>query len=758
MTLNKRYIRNIKQNLSFYICVMLLTTVAIILYVACSGASRGEGDYLDKFFAENHVEDAQFATYQSIDKDAQRALSEKYNVTIEEQSYADFDVDDPDCDARLGSDIAEEYTIRVFAPTEKIDTYEVLDGTDVQADDEILLTPRMMALRGFEIGDTIELGGKRYTIVGSMARPDYLSPYINNSDNMFQFDAFGCAIVSTRAYEEIEQAKKNTYYSVIYGESTDEKAFRKAVHADYYILSYIAATSNMRIRTARNEIKTLDMYTGMILPVMVLFIVLLIAIVLGRKIKSEAKQIGVLSALGYGKGRLALHYGIFGLIPGVGGALLGILSAIPLRDAMIEMIFGNKIEKLPVDYSSSAQQMLYACLIPVVAYVLVAMLAALRVLRLKTVELLHGNGGVKRYNRMRMAKSKLKFTTKFKLRALIGNWSRSLVVIFGVAVGGILMIFCYVCVDSLENFCDKSVHEVGSYEYEYFLTDIRTEPVTDATPIMIGNFGVEGSETNMVYMGMDNNPYMELKNTQGEELTMTKGKHYISAMASMLYNVKKGGTLQFYNLATMEEYTVTIDDVIQNDCQSILYGNWADACAFMDVPEGSYNALMSDKKLDLEESEYLSCLSKQALSDQINEITFSMKQLINISLVFAGVIIVISIYLMVNMLINENASSISMLKVLGYEDKEINQMMLHIYHILIPIGFVLSAVGGVALCRMNFEASVSTYNTYIETVYKPHGFIIFAVLLVASYVVSLLLLGRKVKRADMIESLKDNRE
>ena len=575
---------------------------------------------------------------------------------------------------------------------------------------------------------------------------------------MFQFDVFGCAIVSKTAYEEIEPAKKNTYYSVIYGENSDEKAFRKAVHEDYYILSYIAATSNMRIRTSRNEIKTLDMYTGMILPVMVLFIVLLIAIVLGRKIKSEAKQIGVLSALGYGKGRLALHYGIFGLIPGVGGALLGSLSAIPLRDAMIEMMFGNKIEKLPVDYSSSIQQMIYVCLIPVVAYVLVAMLAALRVLRLKTVDLLHGNGGVKRHNRMRMAKSKLKFTTKFKLRALIGNWSRSLVVIFGVAVGGILMIFCYACVDSLENFCDKSVHEVGSYEYEYFLTDIRTEPVTDATPIMIGNFGVEGSETNMLYMGMDNNPYMGLKNTQGEELTLMKGKHYISAMASMLYNVTKGETLRFYNLATMEEYSVTIDDVIQNDCQSILYGNWADACAFMDVPEESYNALMSDKKLDLEESEYLSCLSKQALSDQINEITVSMKQLINISLVFAAVIIVISIYLMVNMLINENASSISMLKVLGYEDKEINRMIIHIYHILIPIGFVMSAVGGVVFCRMNFEASVSAYNTYIETVYKPQGFIIFAVLLVASYVVSLLLLGRKVKRADMIESLKDNRE
>ena len=34
-------------------------------------------------------------------------------------------------------------------------------------------------------------------------------------------------------------------------------------------------------------------------------------------------------------------------------------------------------------------------------------------------------------------------------------------------------------------------------------------------------------------------------------------------------------------------------------------------------------------------------------------------------------IIVICVYLMVNMLISENASSISMLKVLGYDDRQI---------------------------------------------------------------------------------------
>ena len=99
-----------------------------------------------------------------------------------------------------------------------------------------------------------------------------------------------------------------------------------------------------------------------------------------------------------------------------------------------------------------------------------------------------------------------------------------------------------------------------------------------------------------------------------------------------------------------------------------------------------------------------------------------------------------------------------MLKVLGYDDRQINRMMISIYHILVPIGIVIGSVLGVVLCRVNFEASVSAYNTYIETVYTPLCFVKYAVCVLISYVISLWLLGRKVKKADMVESLKDNRE
>ena len=95
---------------------------------------------------------------------------------------------------------------------------------------------------------------------------------------------------------------------------------------------------------------------------------------------------------------------------------------------------------------------------------------------------------------------------------------------------------------------------------------------------------------------------------------------------------------------------------------------------------------------------------------------------------------------------------------LGYDDRQINRMMISIYHILIPIGIVIGSVLGVVLCRVNFEASVSAYNTYIETVYTPLCFVKYSVCVLISYVISLWLLSRKVKKADMVESLKDNRE
>ena len=175
MTLNKRYLRNIKNNLSFYICIAILNIIIVVLYVALIGSYYGQRKYLKRFYNDTNVEDAQFVTVAPIDTADIEKLENEYNVELEPQYYADVNLTEADCDERVGSDIAEDYTIRIFKPSEKIDIYKVLDGRDVENDNEILLNPHLMDARKLEIGDSINIDGTDYEIVGTMARPDYLS-------------------------------------------------------------------------------------------------------------------------------------------------------------------------------------------------------------------------------------------------------------------------------------------------------------------------------------------------------------------------------------------------------------------------------------------------------------------------------------------------------------------------------------------------------------------------------------------------------
>ena len=128
------------------------------------------------------------------------------------------------------------------------------------------------------------------------------------------------------------------------------------------------------------------------------------------------------------------------------------------------------------------------------------------------------------------------------------------------------------------------------------------------------------------------------------------------------------------------------------------------------------------------------------------------------AIVFGSILCIISVYLTVNMLIEENMVNISMLKVLGYRKNEINHLILNTNHILLPVSFVLSIVMCIELCERLFEEFIVQMNVYIEpSVSIPSLVICFAVLTL-SYTFSLLMLKRKVYRIEMVESLKDNRD
>lgn len=126
MRLNRRYKRNIKENLSFYIASTVLTIVSIVMFFVMNIAGSGIMDFGEVFLSEHNVEDASFTTYQPISEKDMERLEKDFDVELEAQRY--INIED------------EDYTVRVFSRNKEINLPEITAGRDIEAEDEILLS------------------------------------------------------------------------------------------------------------------------------------------------------------------------------------------------------------------------------------------------------------------------------------------------------------------------------------------------------------------------------------------------------------------------------------------------------------------------------------------------------------------------------------------------------------------------------------------------------------------------------------------
>ena len=309
MTLRKRYLRNIKKNISFYICAVLLTGFSVMLYLGFDAAAVKLLDDLNVFYSDYHVEDAQFTTLNKISDEDISELEEKYDITIERQTYIDFE--------------EKDYTVRVMKRMDKVNLYKMSGGQDVKSDDEIILNTGLMTENGLSYGDVINLGENEYTLTGDFERPDYLFPIKEATDTFAIKSEFGIAEVSDKTYGKMIEDKgiTNEYYSIIYHNDKIEEV-RKTINEKYTMLSYTRADSNTRITTPLTECEeTVNMMNSVVI-IFVIFIAVIISVVIGRKIKADRRQIGVLIALGYKKRTLSRHYSFYGLFPAVFGFVI----------------------------------------------------------------------------------------------------------------------------------------------------------------------------------------------------------------------------------------------------------------------------------------------------------------------------------------------------------------------------------------------------------------------------------------------------
>lgn len=743
MTLNRTYRRDFKTNASFYVFIILLTVIAVVIDIAMAGATRGEEKYVNKIFSECNVEEASFTTYNEIGSSDIDELEKKYDVCIEEQQYIDC--------------ASGEDKIRIMKTNEKVNKYLVVDGHDITAANQILLTKGYANANDLKIGDTIRVNDQEYEICGFALRPDYLYPIENISDNASSPKTFGIAFVANESFESLKDADKVSYYSMTF-QKDNENEVRKELYQKFMTSSYTRQDANLRITTLNQNIAIMKPMVYEILPMILLFIILIVAVVIGRKIKEEQKTIGVLYANGYRRSEISFHYSIVGIITGLIGSLLGIGISLPMVRIAADAFF-YKFEPLPADYQVEPLDFLIALLAPALMYFIAIYLVSFVILRKDVVEMLRDTSSKKTKNLFRMEKSRLSINAKIRIRAIFGNLSRTILVVVGVAIASILIVMALSSKDSLDVYTKDVVDKMGSFEYEYFLNQVDVGKPEQGEAMLSVSFETKDTGKSISFIGLDNdNTYINIKMEDGKEADLSGDKYYITSMGAQILKVKTGDKIQFVNETSMEEHTVSIAGIVDNDSQSVVYASREAIAGMLDLPGDSYNAVVSDKGLDYSGNELLMTVTKDSMRDQVNYVNEMMWGLLVMMMIFGIILCIVVVYLMVNMIISESKSQISLLSVLGYNQREISKMVIYVYHFLIPIGIVLGLVLGLAMTKQMYADDVEVINTYIKVTITPVSVIEFVLIVLASYAVSMFMLSRKIGKAEPTDCLKENIE
>ena len=740
MKMRRRYVRNIRQNLSFYIASTVLTMAALFLFFLFHIAGNAILDFADEFFEKQKLEDAHFTTYVPIPESDVEEMEEEYGITLEVQSYINIDTDGT--------------TARVFQKTRKVDLYDVTVGEDANEKGEVILSEGYAVNMDISIGDQVRIGEEDYTVTGFFQRPDYLYMLENEDDSYKNISTFFLAYMSEKDFAELGET--NCQYLVRYN-GNDDADFRRAVNEKYHMYSYTAAEENQRIVMVRSQAEMFLIMSWMLLCILPLVAVALICIIINRKVKTEQQMIGTLSAMGYTRAQLARHYAGFAAIPGIiGGVLTSVITAVVVQP------YGElgltDYEPMRISCSLSWYAAVLGIAVPAVMYILAALLSVRGLLRQNTVLLLSGSAdeGRRKLRRV-LAGRKLSFRVKFAVRSLIGSPARSFVVFLGIFLGSFIMLTGFSIYDSVRHMADTVQEAAGEYEYQYVLGEPLYENPYGGELILAAPVEDEKGDA-LTVMGTDNEQsLLNLTDKEGQEIS-TKDGYYITSLTAYLCGWGNGDRVTLYNPLSLEQIHIRISGIVENDTAQIIYTSRANAAEMTGVDKNAGNMIISEERLDIPENIVERESRKSDLKEQVDTIIDQTSYMIDTMVGLGIMICIASVYVAVNMLVSENRSNISMLKVLGYPDRKIERIVLGSNHVFLPLGILMSIPAAYAFCGLFFRIFADMMGMLVSPYLELKSCIMAAVLTAGSYLASMHFVGWKTRKVDAAECLKAQRE
>lgn len=744
--LRKRLPREFKGDIGKYIVILLLLILSMGFV---SGFLVADGSMIksyDESFEKYNIENGNFETMSEL-TDSQRSDIEKLGIKLYNNYYAD-------------GTISDNKTVRIFADRKEVNKVCLMRGRLPKAENEIAIDRMFSENNKIEVGDKIEIFGKEKTITGYVALSDYSALFENNSDAMFDSVNFSVAIVTDDEFKSYDNIYYHYSYSWKYNDEpkdiSDEKEISDALAAKLNQISplknFIPRYANQSINFTREDMGGDRAMMIMLLYIIIAILAFVFAVTISNTISKEATTIGTLRASGYKKSELIRHYISMPMIVTVIGALIGnILGYTAFKDLCASMYYGS-YSLLKYETRWNAEAFLLTTVIPLIIMFIITLFVLINKLSLSPLKFIRKD--LKRHQRKKAFKlnTKIGIFSRFRIRIIFQNMSNYITLFIGILFANLLLMFGLALPDVLENYQDDMTSNMLC-DYQYVLKAPVETNDKDAE-----KFGLQSLESTFDgYESESISIYGVEQNSMYVNADTSDGKVYISDGFADKYSLGQGDTITLQDKYSKKEYGFKVSGTYSYPGSLSVFLDIDRFNEIFGLAEGSFTGYFSTKELtDIDDELVATVIDKESLTKVSRQLDVSMGSMMNLVDGFAIIIFVILIYLLSKIVIEKNAASISMVKILGYTNPEISKLYIVSTSIVVILCLIISMPLDFFILKYMFKTiMMAKMSGWIPLNVTPIIFVKIPILGLAAYSVIIIFEYRKIQKVSLAEALKN---
>ncbi len=787
--LRRKMIRDIKQNLSQFITILLMVFIGIMAYSGIESYMEGMKETANNFYGDYNLQDLNVMG--ELSEENINTTKEISNVKNAEGKLKVNGVLENDDDTTISMNFIEENEISKFY---------IVDGENFNKDTKGIWLDNFFAEENnLKIGDTLKVKYDGYVfeekIVGLINVPDHVYDVKDESQLYPDHKTFGFAYASIN---ELEGFIKNQVMKE--ANLTDESIFNQVFsdfnYKDYIKYNYIMVDidnkekfnevknsieekiDNVAVidiedtasyKQYQGEIEEGETYIGVFSGLFLFIALLSVVTTMNRVVKKQRLQIGTLKALGFKQRKIVLHYISYSFWISIVAALLGLVAGRYFIGSLfigLEMSFFEIPNGMPIIKNDS--YVVAALVVLCVSFA--TYLSTRKILKEKTADTLRNEIPSVKSKSLNITTTgifkKMSFNTKWNIRDMFRNKARTITGIVGITACAMLIVCSLGMLDSMNYFIDLQFNRIFNFEYKLSLkSDISTENLKELTD----KYGDNTSQS--IYIEIKDND----GNIESNNIFVTDSKDYVRFVDNkdQFINVDKDdGVYVTYKLAKTKGYKIG-DEISWHVSGNNKYYT-SKIVGFNKDPQNQ-NLTMTRKYLesldieykpdslytnvDLSENKDIAGVTVISNIDKLKEgmdgMLETMKTMLVLIIVIAIILGSVIIYNLGILSYTEKQYQFATLKVLGFKDKQIQKIFIRQNNIVSVISIILGLPAGFYLTDWLFKTAIEEhydFGAHINLVSY-----VFAAIgtFVISYVVSKIL-AKKIRKIDMVTSLKGN--